>query len=245
MCIRDSDVKIAGAASIVTIPTGYEAKAKSVSVSMNSQLTNNGELTINTLNTNDGIYNSSTIINGGIILISNTGGAGTTGQGINNLGSFVNNGSIYFGPDIRETGIWNRTGGTFVNNFELTFSGSINVCGIDVIAGTFNNNGLIDNKANTGNAFILVSSSGQFFNNRCSIINETTSEQITATHLVNSGIIRLKTSLPTTITSNSGVIVNPNGSVISGTNTGRFITNANTIVWTGCGQNGSTSNVAN
>ncbi|MBK9397813.1 MAG: hypothetical protein IPN55_11495 [Saprospiraceae bacterium] len=242
---ENHNVKITGSSSKVTVPVAFLAVAKSLSVIDNSKLVNNGTITINTLNTFDGIYNNSSITNVGTINISNTGGAGTVGQGINNFGLFDNDGVIFMGPDIRETGIWNRTGSTFNNNNEISFTGSITVCGIDAVGGTFNNYGILDNKANTGNAFILVSGSGKFFNHPCGIINETTSEQITATHLVNSGIIRLKTSLPTTITSNSGVIANPNGSVISGTNTGSIITNSNTIVWTGCGQNGSTSNAAN
>ena len=90
-------VLIEGDNDNVTIPSGYNAVCRNLYIKhQNAKIDVNGNLTIDANDIYDGIenYGELNINDSGSIDISNTGGAGTLGQGILNFGFIYNHGDV-------------------------------------------------------------------------------------------------------------------------------------------------------
>src|SRR6056297_3458275 len=196
-----------------------------------------GTLTISSNASHDGIQvdNDGKLILGlnTSLTISQTGGSGVEGQGILNFGEVTNDGDIFIGGDIDETGIWNRAGGTFTNNGTIEF-GDIDFRGIDNLGGTFINNGIIEEIGSLGNNFIATANNSNFTNSECALL-QSYKEAINASDMVNNGLILDLSGRNLDMDINNGIIIKINGGSLNiNVDDGYTGFDNDYCVWTGC-----------
>ncbi len=141
-------IEINGASDMVTIPSGYNAVAQSISNAGSLIISSTGSLSVNiNFNSSIGIKNNGGVIdNEGEIMVML--GTGTNAYGIHNEngGNFENHGTITIRDFIGNNadGVYNDTGATFMNHqnmFIINLSGS-NSDGV-TNDGDFDNFGLV------------------------------------------------------------------------------------------------------
>jgi len=230
----------------VKIPSGYNAVCYKLFLKISStQIDINGDLTIDPHGYRDGIvnYGEINISANSTLDISATGGSGTEGQGILNFGTINNDGTIQI-SDIEESGIWNRSGGTIINNAFIVFSENIGVRAIDNLGGIFHNYNQISSTATYPNAFISTASGAEFHNHTCAKLKAGMGFFLCSSHFENDGIIYENSTDNSAINNNNGIVLNKNGGSFSiNNNNGYYSTNPYFSVWTGCTSSEYTNSV--